>query len=206
VTDDLAVLVIHLERYADMRAPLASRRQYGHMGATLCDAILQAGLNYRFVVAPRITRLLALWPSATTTSRFLIKARRYGLNDVLAWRDPVKLQRIDQLSDFMQTSGVETESCLRSFLGDDNESESLMSLSGVGPKTVDYLKILAGMSTLAVDRHVRAVLAQAGVAYTGYADARNLMIAAAERLQIDPAVLDGRIWAAASGSQVAASV
>jgi hypothetical protein len=192
------MLAAHLERYVGLETPAPARRQYQHMGATICDAILQAGLNYRSVVAPRINRMMHLWPSATTTSSFITKVDRYGLNEVLQWRDHVKLQRIEKLSDFMLSCGIETEAGLREFLEDDERSVALMTVPGIGPKTLDYLKILVGMPALAVDRHVRAFLEQAGIRYTGYADAHGLMLAVAERLGVDPSVLDGQIWAVAS--------
>ncbi len=196
--NQVAALAAHLEPYVRTESPPPARRQYQHMGATICDAILQAGLNYRSVVAPRVNRLMHLWPQARTTSSFLIKIDRYGLNDVLRWQDPVKLARIRTLGCVLVSSGIETENCLREYLVDDERAQTLMTLPGIGPKTLDYLKILAGMPALAVDRHMRALLEDAGIRYTGYADAHSLMVAAAERLGVDPGTLDRRIWAAAS--------
>jgi hypothetical protein len=202
VTEQMSLLVTHLERYVGLEEPAVARCQYMHMGATICDAILQAGLNYRAVVAPRVTRMMQLWPLATTTSLFTSKADRYGLNDVLQWQDAVKLFRIERLALFMLSAEIETEANLREFFLDEERAETLRSVPGVGPKTFDYLKLLVGMPTLAVDRHVRALLERAGVPYTGYADAQALMLGAAERLGVDPGVLDGKIWAAASRQYV----
>jgi hypothetical protein len=198
VTSRVSVLAAYLERYVASEPLPPARRPYQHMGATICDAILQAGLNYRSVVAPRVNRLMRLWPLATTTSAFLAKADRYGLNQVLNWQDPVKPARMNKLGCFMVSSGIETENCLRAYLADDQRAQALRTVPGIGPKTFDYLKILAGMPALAVDRHMRAVLDRAGVGYTGYADAHKLMLAAAELLGMEPGVLDVRIWAVAS--------
>jgi hypothetical protein len=198
VTEDVAILAAHLERRIDLKKPVPTREPYGHIGATICDSILQAGLNYRFVVAPRVSRLRRLWPSATTTSVFLRKAQLYDLHDVLAWRDPLKLERIMRLSKFMQVSELETETALHDYLLRDGADESLMTISGIGPKTVDYLKILVGLPSFAIDRHVRRVLTAAGISYTGYGAARTLMLAVAGYLSVDPAELDRRIWAASS--------
>ena len=43
---------------------------YGHMGATLTDAVLQPGLNYERAVKPRVAQVLALYPEAKTTGAF----------------------------------------------------------------------------------------------------------------------------------------
>lgn len=198
MSDDVYLLAKHLERYADTATPLASRRRYLHMGATICDAALQAGLNYRTVVAPRVASVLRSWPTATTTSAFSRKTRLYGLSRVLEWQDPVKLTRIIELARFLRDAEVETENELAAFLEDERNAAALLTIRGVGPKTVDYLKILAGLPAFAVDRHVKAVIAQAGIACDSYEEARGLMLAAAEQLAVDAAALDGRIWAAMS--------
>lgn len=44
---------------------------YNHMGATITDAVLQAGLRYETVVWPRVQRIMELFPEAATASGFL---------------------------------------------------------------------------------------------------------------------------------------
>jgi hypothetical protein len=192
------VLARHLERYADTETPLMPRRRYRHMGATISDAALQAGLNYRTVVAPRVTNVLRHWPRATTTSAFSRKVRLYDLGRLLEWRDPVKLTRAVALADFFLDAGIETEDELSTFLMDEFRAESLLAINGIGRKTVDYLKILAGLPAFAIDRHVKAVIAEAGISCGSYEEARGLMLAAAEYLAVDAAALDSRIWTAMS--------
>jgi hypothetical protein len=198
MTEKVYILAKHLERYSDREASAPKRRRYFHMGATICDAALQAGLNYRNVVEPRIANLLRAWPTASTTSAFGRKADLFGLSRVLDWRDPVKLSRIIDVTDFFMQAGIETENQLSTFLSDQHRADSLRAVKGIGPKTLDYLKILAGLPVIAIDRHVRAVMAEAGITCLDYDEARALMLAAAERLAMDPAVLDNRIWATAS--------
>ena len=41
-----------------------------HIGALFTDAILQAGVNYRSVVRPRVERVLFNFPEANTVSSF----------------------------------------------------------------------------------------------------------------------------------------
>jgi hypothetical protein len=43
---------------------------YGHMGATLTDAILQQGIDYTTVVEPRVNNILTTYPEAKATTQF----------------------------------------------------------------------------------------------------------------------------------------
>ena len=79
---------------------------YGHMGATLCDAGLQAGLKYDTIVAPRIRHLVATWPWATTTSAFVHATCRSGLQAVLSWRHHEKLARITDWAYFLMNERI----------------------------------------------------------------------------------------------------
>lgn len=122
---------------------------YDHMGAIICDSILQAGLNYATVVAPRVRSLMRRWPKALRTSVFASMSKRFGLGDVLNWRDPEKPRRIVELTSFLIRNTVETESELRDWLIVNGNAERLSTVRGVGPKTIDYIKSLVGVQTVA---------------------------------------------------------
>jgi hypothetical protein len=139
------------------------RRGYEHMGAILCDAGLQAAVNYRTVVVPRIDRLLLHWPCAHTTTAFQRKALRYGLGDVLRWRNHAKLGRIYAMTALFSDHGIETCHDAQHWLASPAAERRLLDIHGVGVKTIDYLRILVGVADLAVDRHVRAFAISAGV-------------------------------------------
>ena len=70
---------------------------YLHMGATLCDAILQAGLNYEMVVEPRIRRILAEYPDAKTTTAFADVVDKVGASAVLGFQGGPKPERLREL-------------------------------------------------------------------------------------------------------------
>lgn len=65
---------------------------------------------------------------------------------------------------------------------------------GIGPKTVDYFKILVGISTSAIDRHLFDFLRLAGLAPCGYVDAQSIIHATADLLGVDRARFDHSIW------------
>lgn len=193
-------ILSYAEGLPGLRTKGGSRDGYGHMGAIICDAGLQAGLNYRNVVAPRVQRMLEHWPTATTASAFLAKAERFGLHGVLAWRDDEKPSRILSLARFLVGQRVETESDLREWLGSGRGAE-LRCLRGIGPKTVDYLMVLVGLPTVAIDRHLRTLLMWAGAEGLNYETARKVLCVAADHLEIDPALLDQAVWQFISASR-----
>jgi hypothetical protein len=201
VSEAATVVAWHLKQFMLNTPPAPpSREPYGHMGATICDAILQAGLNYRTVVAPRVDRILRFWPTAQTTTAFYEKAARFGLTDVLLWSHAVKLDRVVHLTEFLFGRSLDTEDAVADYLSHEAAAAELLALPGVGPKTLDYLKILVGIPTFAVDRHLRRIIEAAGVTYVSYDHAHATLIAAAGQLGLDPGDLDLMLWTASAPS------
>jgi endonuclease III len=97
---------------------------------------------------------------------------------------------------------LETESDLSKWLCLPGASGELLAIKGIGPKTVDYLKILVGLPTMAVDRHVRSLCQSLGFDFKEYSEFKSVLCIAAEILAIAPQILDGIIWEyLSSGSQ-----
>jgi len=188
----LAELSSEIRRH--LRGEPKEASSYRHMGATLTDTMLQAALSYCTVVRPRVDRLMTLWPSATTASRFLSKARQYGLSKVLDWRSPVKLERIRMLTAYCVDRGLETEDDLRLWFLRDPDTSDLMSLPGMGPKTHDYLRKLVGLSVIPVDRHMASFLESAGLECSSYEERQQALMAFASFLDISPEAFDDVIW------------
>ena len=71
----------------------------------------------------------------------------------------------------------------------------LAAIRGIGPKTIDYFKILCGeQDTAAIDMHLTRFLEQAGVRVTSYEHARAVVAGAAAELGVPAAQLDHSIW------------
>ncbi len=167
---------------------------YHHMGATLADAVLQRGINYEKVVQPRIERLLAAHPGATTTSAFARVVREHGATRVLDWKDGQKPRTLTALIDLLLEDGVETEDELRTWLQKPEHVGRLQRIKGIKDKTADYLKILAGIQTVAVDIHLFQFLTEAGVPTNNYPEAHRIIREAADLLGVEQARLDHSIW------------
>jgi hypothetical protein len=173
---------------------------YNHMGATITDAVLQAGLRYETVVWPRVQRIMELFPEAATTSGFLAVLRERGGEEVVRWTHPEKLGRMNAVGDLFVAQGVETETDLHAWLCGDSptcaaNAAKLLRVCGMGPKTVDYFKILCGeKDATAIDMHLLHFLERAGVQASGYEQAHDVIAAAAPLLGVSAARLDHSIW------------
>ncbi len=167
---------------------------YGHMGATITDAILQAGTRYATVVWPRVREVKEAHPEAATTSDFWNLLEKEGVKRVLRWQDDEKPNRVVALTRFLLNEGVETETDLAAWLREEANIPRLLELRGIGPKTVDYLKILVGLQTVAVDRYVFRLLAEAGVAAGSYQEAKEILNFAADAMGVERSLLDHSVW------------
>jgi hypothetical protein len=178
--------------------PVSASRGWTHMGAVICDAGLQAGINYTTVVLPRLRRLVELWPAATTTSAFVAQLATDDLGAILQWRGQKKLAVIAGIANVLATAHIETPAQLAAIYADSQAAMTLSSLrrvKGVGPKTIDYLAILVGSSQhVAIDQHLRGFARDAGIADLTYDGLRTLYAAAAHRRGWRLGDLDAAIW------------
>lgn len=172
----------------------ALRPRYDHLGAILADSVLQAGLNYRTVVRPRITRILISYPDAATTAGLLSLLDAGQTREFLGWDHAVKVHRFERLVRFIDRESILTSAELRTRLHDDSFGEGLQELNGVGPKTVDYMACLVGIETIAVDRHIRNFAQRVGVESTEYDYLKRVFCIAADLLAVSRREFDAWIW------------
>ena len=92
-------------------------------------------------------------------------------------------------------NGVQTEIDAALWLHNKKNEQKLLSLKGIGNKTVDYLKGLVGISdAIAIDRHLLGFLNLAGIEFCDYKEAQNVYMEAATILDVAPYWLDKIIW------------
>ena len=175
-------------------ALITQRKPYYHMGATITDAILQAGLNYHYVVYPRVLKILTEYSDYKTTCDFIILMQVFPLTEIVDCKNSKKLQRIRDLSWFLYNNGIENEDQLAKWLDIEKNISPLRKVDGIGPKTIDYLKILSGNQAVAIDRHLFAFLELAGIFHCSYNEASLIYAKAAELLNISQYELDKKIW------------
>lgn len=173
---------------------ILKKEPYFHMGATIIDAILQAGMNYKNVVYPRVLNLLKSYPEYKTTCDFLILMQTIPIARLISWKNEDKLSRINELAWFLHNQKIETEQELACWLDEENNIKKLFSIRGIGPKTVDYLKILSGCPAIAIDRHLFKFLEIMGIQTKSYDYASSIFISTAAYLDISMYELDRKIW------------
>lgn len=175
-------------------APVTQRTPYNHMGATIVDSILQAGLNYKTVVYPRVKKLILSYPDYKTTCDFLILIQTIPLTNLINWTNEVKINRIKELSWFLYNNSIETEANLAIWLEDYKNKQRLKQINGIGNKTIDYLTMLSGKPAIAIDRHLFKYLEYAGVVVKSYEEANKIYSYVAKQLDMTFYELDKKIW------------
>jgi hypothetical protein len=191
--DAASILKAYIEKLPGWKLS-ESEPPYDHMGAVICDAGLQAGINYQRVVYPRIELLLTQYPEARTTSGFLQLLGRHGAADLLSWSGTKKLQLISRLAEYFARCDIETTADLRAWLSEPHHLAELLTIKGIGPKTVNYIQILVGLQAVAVDIHLRLFVKQAGISAKADLQVGEIIGAAADLMKVDRALLDQSIW------------
>jgi hypothetical protein len=187
-----------LVQYIQSRTDFVVRKvdpPYGHMGATLADTVLQANNRYSSVT-PRVQRILTRWPNATTVTVVLDLLESVSTMTFLNWNGVDRAERFDSILSLLNRERVETETDLQTWMTKDANLQKLRAIHGVGPKTVDYLKIMVGLQSIAIDRRLLTFLSGAGIAVNpgDYNTAREILRHAAVLLSIPPADFDHSIW------------
>jgi hypothetical protein len=167
---------------------------YDHVGATIADAVLQANRDYEKIVRPRVTRILAEYPECRTTTALNQLLESTTINSFLDYDGQQRKQRFADVLCLLRSEEIETTNDLRRWLSDDTNLEKVRAIKGIGPKTVDYFKILVGLQTAAIDRRLEAFLGWAKVQYAGYNEAREIINEAADLLGCERAHFDHSIW------------
>jgi thermostable 8-oxoguanine DNA glycosylase len=179
---------------------------YDHIGATVADAILQANNKYSTHVKPRVNRILVKYPQTRTTSSVLHLLESIAATEFINLRGMDRAERFRKVLNLFAAEGIEVESDLREWLSQDSSLRKLRTIKGIGPKTTDYFKILVGVSTSAIDRHLLKFLGLAGLVPCGYLDAQAIINATADILSVDRANFDHSIWQYMSKGGIASQV
>lgn len=191
MVDDSQKLAAHIKGLHGFvfRKPMAPNN---HMGATLVDVMFQAGVNWHASVEPRIKKIKT-YERAATIEGLQYLFSKFNAEAFFNWKGR-KPRNFLNLINFLDKEYVDTEDDLKRWLMLPGNTEKLKKQPGFGNKTIDYLKILVGFPTVAVDRHIVTMLEQAGIYIDDYEKARSTVIGAARILNVEPAVLDNSIW------------
>ncbi|WP_230211243.1 HhH-GDP family DNA glycosylase [Streptomyces kaniharaensis] len=165
-----------------------------HMGAVICDTSFQARSKYESTVRPRMLRLQSAWPDAATVRGFQARLATEDLAVALNFNSPRKVATAHGITALLAARGVDTRGDLHSWLGRQANRAALRAVKGVGPKSVDYIGNLVGRSQVAVDVHLRAFAADAGIPDLGYEQLRAVYESTAAVLGHEPGGLEHAVW------------
>jgi thermostable 8-oxoguanine DNA glycosylase len=194
VEEKAAKLAEYIRGSSDFRIVTEIDGNYGHLGATIADAVLQANMKYETHVRPRIRRIRASFPAAATLPGLKRTLMQETTTRFLDWGGADRVRRFDDIVDLFSSESIETEDDLRGWLLNERNLPKLAAIKGVGPKTIDYFQILVGLQTCAIDRRLLDFLEQADVAVSGYDEARTIINLTADILGVKRAYLDHSIW------------
>jgi len=193
-TNQAETLATYIRSLPDFEIVVSIGDRYEHIGATLTDAVLQAGINYEKVVRPRAEHVRDAYPEARTTSGFARVIQQFGVGRVLNWGSGPKPERLQDLVSLLLQHGIETEDQLRIWLENPASLQRLCQIKGIKDKTAHYLQILVGVQTIAVDSHLFRFLTEAGVPTNTYDKAHHLIRETSTVLGVEPSILDHSIW------------
>lgn len=192
-------LVEYIHSLPDFQIYNQADGAYGHIGATLADAVLQANNNYKQNVRPRITRIRERYGNEQTREALELLLQRIGVQEFLNWNGTRKPQTFIELVHLLRRESVNTEADLTDWLQLDDSCAKLLAIRFIGPKTADYLKNLVGLSNVAMDRHLFDFLERAGFGRLKYVDGKEVILRAADLLALSAELLDHSIWRYMSG-------
>ncbi len=179
---------------------------HNHIGALFVDIILQAGVNYKNIVAPRVNKIFYNYPEADTVLKFQKLIHQKKLSTLISWKNDIKLNRIVRLIDFCIEHQIDSASDLKHFLMQNPYNKKVfLSINGIGSKTYDYLLKLMHVDTIAVDRHIYSFLENAGIEISDYDYIKSVVEFAADFMNISRRSIDYSIWKYMAYAQKATS-
>lgn len=173
-----------------------------HLGAILTDIVLQAGLNYKTVVLPRVLHVYKIFNDANNLDGLINTIDNIGLERFLNWNNHIKLKRFQSIIEYLIENSISTTDELLLHLNNESNLKNFLSIQGIGNKTVDYFFKLMHVETIAVDRHIINFLNQAEVNYNNYQSAKKIVEFTADMLNISRRDIDYSIWNYMSGNSL----
>lgn len=194
---DLIKTIVYLHFLRPSVRKIESRPQFKHLGVLLADVSLQAGLSYESVVVPRLKRILRDYPDSGCLDTLRTTLEAVGAEDYLNMRNRRKAGVLNALVVLLSARNIRCVGDLASSYNDSTFHDELSAIPGIGPKSKDYLFLLAGCATAPIDRHMLRVLSSADVCTKDYAYASRLLREAMLLLHEDPRRFEYEVWSLA---------
>lgn len=158
--------------------------------------------NYKRIVRPRAQRILREYARETSLQDLKRLLQKIDVWEFLKWKGPQKCKTFRDVLNLLLKEGVNTEDDLRTWLQWDDSKAKLLEIDFIGPKTVDYLKVLVGLDEAAMDLHLFRFLEGAGLGKLSYERAKEVIHQTADSMGWKRADLDHSIWRYMSGGKL----
>jgi len=145
-------------------------------------------------IRKRIDRIRKEFASDSTLKDLKKLLKAITVQTFLDWKGTRKSQTFLDLIALLDREGINTEDDLRKWLQHGESAAKLRKVAFIGPKTADYLKILVGEDSAAIDRHVLGFLERAGLGKLNYERAQEIVHQTAEDMGLKRSQLDFGIW------------
>lgn len=165
-----------------------------HLGAVLADIILQAGLNYKTVVFPRVLNIYKNYESANDLNGLLTILEQTNISEFLQWKNEIKISRFKSVIEYLLENGISDSYALSIHLQNPIHANEFLNIQGIGNKTLDYFLKLMNVETIAVDRHIINFLVKADIEFVNYNSAKKIVEYTADILEISRRDMDYSIW------------
>ncbi|WET51033.1 hypothetical protein PYS58_07805 [Chryseobacterium indologenes] len=165
-----------------------------HLGAVLADIILQAGLNYKTVVFPRVLNIYKNYESANDLNGLLNILEQTNISEFLQWKNEIKISRFRSVIEYLLENRISDSYDLSIHLQNPVHANEFLNIQGIGNKTLDYFLKLMNVETIAVDRHIINFLVKANIEFVNYNSAKKIVEYTADILEISRRDMDYSIW------------
>lgn len=160
----------------------------------MADTALQAGLNYATVVRPRVDNLIAAFPDASSISELQQLLSKTPATVLLRWSHPDKVSRFLDLVGLCAVCSVETLDDFQRWVITTAAVTKLRAIHGIGPKSIDYLRMLSGHAAVPMDRHLFRFVAFAGVCTKNYEIAQRAFTDGCTMAGLDTRDAEHQLW------------
>lgn len=176
--------------------PRLTREPWNHIGALLADVCLQAALNYEWVVRPRVERIALNYGSFRTIQSLRSLLECVPIAEFLQIANKRKQRTFLDLIELCYLSQVDTIDDLKLWMKSTEAVPALFKIQGIGHKSVDYLRMLLGEDAFPIDRHMKFLVAVAGLdqCVTEYDDIRRLFELSCKELRVDIRATEVALW------------
>lgn len=170
-----------------------------HLGSVIVDAVLQARQSYKNTVAPRVAEFERDQPASATLTGFQAFLATGELSEAIRWRGATRLDRIGLIASALAECDIETVSDMHEAFASEATGEALENrlrqIDGVARKTVNYLRILSGIDTCAIDMRLKRFASEASIEDRSVRHLEEVVAEAAREAHTTQRAIDAAMWA-----------